>query len=80
MYDYQAAADDEISFDPDDLITHIEQVNFFKVFEFFWSLVSTKKNYFHFRLTRVGGADCAKTNTDYFRRTMFNYSNKLTNF
>lgn len=27
MYDYQAAADDEISFDPDDLITHIEQVS-----------------------------------------------------
>lgn len=26
MYDYQAAADDEISFDPDDIITHIEQV------------------------------------------------------
>lgn len=28
LYDYQAAADDEISFDPDDLITHIEQVRF----------------------------------------------------
>ncbi|KAL3280025.1 hypothetical protein HHI36_017532 [Cryptolaemus montrouzieri] len=27
LYDYQAAADDEISFDPDDIITHIEQVN-----------------------------------------------------
>lgn len=26
LYDYQAAADDEISFDPDDTITHIEQV------------------------------------------------------
>jgi len=26
LYDYQAAADDEISFDPDDLITHIEMV------------------------------------------------------
>lgn len=26
LYDYQAAADDEISFDPDDIITHIEQV------------------------------------------------------
>lgn len=35
MYDYQAAADDEISFDPDDLITHIEQVNLlnFRLFE-----------------------------------------------
>lgn len=30
LYDYQAAADDEISFDPDDIITHIEKVcNFF---------------------------------------------------
>lgn len=27
MYDYQAAADDEISFDPDDVITHIEQID-----------------------------------------------------
>lgn len=26
LYDYEAAADDEISFDPEDLITHIEQV------------------------------------------------------
>lgn len=26
LYDYQAAADDEISFDPDDVITHIEKV------------------------------------------------------
>jgi hypothetical protein len=26
LYDYQAAADDEVSFDPDDVITHIEKV------------------------------------------------------
>lgn len=26
LYDYEAAAEDEISFDPDDIITHIEQV------------------------------------------------------
>lgn len=26
LYDYQAAAEDEISFDPDDPITHIEMV------------------------------------------------------
>lgn len=30
LYDYQAAADDEISFDPDDAITHIEMVCAFK--------------------------------------------------
>ncbi|KAL5273073.1 HCLS1 family protein [Megaselia abdita] len=29
LYDYQAAADDEISFDPDEVITHIEMVSFF---------------------------------------------------
>ena len=27
LYDYQAAADDEISFDPDDIITNIEMVS-----------------------------------------------------
>lgn len=27
LYDYEAAAEDEISFDPDDIITHIEQVS-----------------------------------------------------
>ncbi|VEN63310.1 unnamed protein product [Callosobruchus maculatus] len=27
LYDYQAAADDEISFDPDDLITHIDKID-----------------------------------------------------
>ncbi|RZC27639.1 src substrate cortactin-like [Asbolus verrucosus] len=27
LYDYQAAADDEVSFDPDDLITHIEKID-----------------------------------------------------
>lgn len=26
LYDYQAAADDEISFDPEDVITHVETV------------------------------------------------------
>lgn len=28
LYDYQAAAEDEISFDPDDVITHVEMVRF----------------------------------------------------
>lgn len=27
LYDYEATADDEISFDPNDIITHIEQVS-----------------------------------------------------
>lgn len=37
MYDYQAAAEDEISFDPDDIITHIEQVT-----QYFISINSIK--------------------------------------
>lgn len=37
LYDYQAAAEDEISFDPDDLITHIEQVSKIELSEMeFW--------------------------------------------
>lgn len=32
LYDYEAAAEDEISFDPDDIITHIEQVKGNKTF------------------------------------------------
>lgn len=27
LYDYEASADDEISFDPNDIITHIEQID-----------------------------------------------------
>ena len=30
LYDYQAAADDEISFDPNDVITNIEMVSLSK--------------------------------------------------
>lgn len=32
LYDYQAAADDEISFDPNDIITNIEMVSVFFFF------------------------------------------------
>lgn len=32
LYDYQAAAEDEISFDPDDPITHIEMVTIIFLF------------------------------------------------
>lgn len=42
LYDYQAAAEDEISFDPDDSITHIEQVSWIIIrpkisFDYFFS-------------------------------------------
>lgn len=33
LYDYQAADEDEISFDPNDIITNIEQVRSFKLFQ-----------------------------------------------
>ena len=38
LYDYQAAADDEISFDPNDVITNIEMVSLSKY------LIRKKKN------------------------------------
>lgn len=49
MYDYQAAADDEISFDPDDLITHIEQVQFPKFFFVDFSSFFNKKKIENFQ-------------------------------
>lgn len=67
LYDYQAAAEDEISFDPEDLITHIEMVS--------WELGSGIYNNISFRTfrsTRAGGEACAKTNTDCFLRTTCN--------
>ncbi|CAO1298306.1 unnamed protein product, partial [Diamesa serratosioi] len=39
LYDYQAAAEDEISFDPDDLITHIERID-----EGWWRGLNVKTN------------------------------------
>lgn len=34
LYDYEATAEDEISFDPNDIITHIEQVSSISMFPF----------------------------------------------
>lgn len=42
LYDYQAAAEDEISFDPDDLITHVEMVNY-KIINLVFFSFCTKK-------------------------------------
>lgn len=39
LYDYQAAAEDEISFDPEDVISHIEMVKLFLFFSFFKFLI-----------------------------------------
>lgn len=41
LYDYQAAASDEISFDPDDIVTHIEKVTFLLVWFLFIQLMYT---------------------------------------
>ena len=40
LYDYQAAADDEISFDPDDVITNIEMVSVTGIYCYFTALGS----------------------------------------
>lgn len=68
LYDYQAAAEDEISFDPDNLITHIEKVRW-KGFDYAGrSLVLTQ----YFRLMKDGGEVYAKENTDCFQQIMSN--------
>lgn len=50
LYDYQASAEDEISFDPNDIITHIEMVNCLKklipVSMFFLSFYMLKNGLF----------------------------------
>jgi hypothetical protein len=67
LYDYQAGADDEISFDPNDVISHIEMVSFFV------GLIVKITILFVFgRLTRVGGEVSIK------RPTLMAYSPPIT--
>lgn len=70
LYDYQAAADDEISFDPEDLITHVETV--INKICLYFMLIDT---FSECRSTRVGGEACAKENTDCSRQTTYNCNN-----
>lgn len=70
LYDYQAAAEDEISFDPDDLITHIEMVSCYLCGSM--KIVFTRSSLSSFRLTRAGGVDCARTSTACSQQIMCN--------
>lgn len=79
LYDYEAAADDEISFDPEDLITHIEQVIGWLFRSSGLIRINTVPVFVVFgarRSTKAGGEDCAKTATAYFRPTTFSCKNK----
>lgn len=66
------AADDEISFDPDDVITHIEMVSVF--------IILLYKNYrdnlffIFFRLMKVGGVDIVKDSTVYSLQITLRYN------
>lgn len=71
LYDYQAAADDEISFDPDDIITHVQMVIIYTDI----IIISAKIIfYFLFRLMKDGGEVFAGINMVYFRRITYNFS------
>jgi hypothetical protein len=65
LYDYQAAAEDEISFDPDDLITHIEMVSALPIL-----LNLHVYNFVLFRLMKAGGEECARASLASSRPTM----------
>lgn len=57
LYDYQAAAEDEISFDPEDVISHIEMVSFLLLLFF---LNKKKQQILLNRLTKDGGEVSAR--------------------
>lgn len=63
LYDYQAAADDEISFDPDDRITHIEMVRNYQSLKILKTNIPSRSS----RSTKVGGEVCATTSTVCFQ-------------
>lgn len=75
LYDYEATAEDEISFDPNDIITHIEQVNAFCIFQSLNTFIDCI--FLQFRSTRDGGADCAKIATDSSQPIMCKYNSKF---
>ena len=57
LYDYQAMAEDEISFDPNDIITNIEMVNIFPLIVYLLVVpcLCPHAGVFVARLTRAGG-------------------------
>lgn len=72
LYDYEATAEDEISFDPNDIISHIEQVS---VTLSAGELNPLILSILSFRSTKDGGVDCAKIVMDSFQPIMWNCSN-----
>jgi hypothetical protein len=72
LYDYQAADDDEISFDPNDIITHIEQV----CLNLIINLINSTLNviFLQLRLMMVGGEVFVAANMVCFQLTMSNCS------
>lgn len=74
LYDYQAAADDEISFDPDDVITHVEMVNIPSSAPSFVTCIITCHCFN--RSTKAGGEDCARISTACSRPITCNCSNR----
>lgn len=88
LYDYQASAEDEISFDPNDIITHIEMVRVILPFisenEYTFKAISFNFEnkfckYIH-RLMKDGGVDCAKIDMDCSRPIMFKFKSNIETF
>ena len=75
LYDYQAAAEDEISFDPDDLITHIEMVCAQSIMLYFLTY-----NFVFCRLTKAGGGECARASLVSSRPTTYSSMSEMPNF
>lgn len=78
MYDYEAAADDEISFDPDDIITHIEMVKIY--FRYHDGINTAIHVNFFFRSMKDGGVVCVKENMVFSLRIMFNCNSNFLFF
>lgn len=88
LYDYQAQAEDEISFDPNDIISHIEQVTFYDEKLSGKNIRDTKNSrifslislfFTIYRSTKVGGVDFVKTDTAYSQQIMFNLKDNNSN-
>lgn len=67
LYDYQSAAEDEISFDPEDVITHVEMVKGIDAV-----LGVNINGLICFRLMKVGGVDCVEVDMVCFQQIMCN--------
>lgn len=83
LYDYQASAEDEISFDPNDVITHIEKVSLTFFRELGSSLLMNQhlnKILFIHRLTKAGGAAYVRIDMAYSQPITCKLSSKIIVF